>query len=193
MMTIDAIINKKALASIKIKRLKPKGGGPDSMILQYFPESMQDTYETNWDNKKIAGGSHPIYSWDAGGDRVISFSVVFYRESLKDVPKEIDMKPSPYNFDINAAVGWLRERRKPYYADGIVYPPECLRLIMPSKMNLYNHGLGGSFMDCIMTECSITYNKFFNDGTPKYVTVSLAFTEVVQSLNSIDFEGRDPE
>jgi hypothetical protein len=44
---------------------------------QYYPETISDSYSTEWAQKNIIGGSHPIYQWMHGNARMISFEAVF--------------------------------------------------------------------------------------------------------------------
>lgn len=47
------------------------------LAFQYFPETISDSYSTEWVQKNIIGGSHPIYQWIHGNARTISFEAVF--------------------------------------------------------------------------------------------------------------------
>ena len=47
------------------------------IAFQYFPETITDSYSTEWVQKNIIGGSHPIYQWIHGNARSISFEAVF--------------------------------------------------------------------------------------------------------------------
>jgi hypothetical protein len=44
---------------------------------QYFPESISDSRSVDWNEKKVVGGSHPIYQWTSGNARTISFQSIF--------------------------------------------------------------------------------------------------------------------
>ena len=44
---------------------------------QYWPETLQDTRQSEWNPRNIPGGSHPIYQWTHGGERTLTFTSVF--------------------------------------------------------------------------------------------------------------------
>jgi len=178
---------------------------------QFFPESIQDSYQTTWNPKPVPGGSHPIYFWDTGGPRTITFTAVFVNEAIKSVIDRPLTKPTGerdnaeikiakdtdiYNIDINEAVGWLRSQMRPRYVDSResrVKPPNRLQLVFGSKeplgsgLRLGADGMKSIF--CVMTACDVTYQKLHIDGTPRMVTVDLSLDEVVQDATGITFQG----
>jgi len=44
---------------------------------QYFPESVSDTKQTNYQPKEVPGGSLPLYQWVGSGERQITFTAYF--------------------------------------------------------------------------------------------------------------------
>lgn len=49
----------------------------NALSFQYFPETLSDTKAVNYSRKNIPGGSHPLYQWISGGERIISFTAHF--------------------------------------------------------------------------------------------------------------------
>ena len=114
----------------------------EKRYFQYFPESITDAKQTNYDNKNITSLSHPIYQWISGGERIVSFTAIFTRDEaptkaetsylanaraaaattntivgefadVGDVGKKFS---DPRNVDIPSAVAWLRSFQYPWYA-----------------------------------------------------------------------------
>lgn len=180
---------------------------------QYWPESVQDSRGSNWNPKDISGGSHPIYQWASGGERVISFTAVFTTDTdpgdkLMELfqgglygtgmsPYEA-MKAQPLNglelgirdIDLRCVVSWLRYYTYPTYGNGEdlrVYEPPKALLIMP------NTGIGYDGVDhitTVMTQCDVTYEAFFTSGFPRIMEVSMEFKETVQSSQRVRFHDR---
>ena len=171
----------------------------ESRSLQYFPETIQDIKNTNWQAKEIPGLSHPLYQWTAGGSREVSFTAIFTRdraltgnerkeaESASGVLAE--KEKDPYNVDIPSAVAWLRQFKYPeisasggYGKSSRPYPPSKLILTLPGvRLNIGNnpHATAND-MYAIMLSCEVTYEAFFSDGTPRIARVGLAFAEILQ-------------
>lgn len=153
---------------------------------QFFPESVSDEKEVNWSEREIPGGSHPIYQFVSGGARTISFEAVLYREAKTDQHRSVESQ-----------VNWLRQHLYPKYGkkDGRevkVTPPDILKLSFPGNMKVSPNGSNlTSIVRVIMNQCNVTYEKWFEDGTPRIATVSLTFLEVVQSAEGIQFQGRE--
>lgn len=100
------------------------------------------------------------------------------------------------NPDIRGAVAWLRRYMFPTYngddAANITQAPNKLRLYLP------NSGLGvlgGSDMKgssinsiyCVMTQCEVTWESYFQSGLPRIATVSLAFAQIPQFRGGVYF------
>src|SRR6185312_15890547 len=58
----------------------PANAFDKGLATQYFPESIKLSRSTDYATKKPIGGSHPIYQWIHGGERSLSFDVVFTAE-----------------------------------------------------------------------------------------------------------------
>lgn len=68
--------------------------------------------------------------------------------------------------------------------NGVANAPPKLLLVMPNS-GVVSQAYG-SIVDsipCIMTTCNITYEAFFRTGSPRIVTVSLGFAEIIQTGN----------
>lgn len=162
--------SKKAKVKIRLANLPEDPNEMGGLILQFFPESIQDSYQTNWNNKQVPGGSHPLYFWESGGPRTISFTIILARESLKSISQAnaaaavtngfsslggdaSDSMPAEkyikkidnYNIDINEAVRWLRSQMRPRYIDNngvrMVKPPNKLKLVFEKGASSIGDGL----------------------------------------------------
>lgn len=183
---------------------------------QYFPETIQDTKQVNWETKNIPGLSHPLYQWISGGAREISFTAVFSRDRVLseqenaylgrvvNTPGLVAGQQSlsdPRNLDIPGAVAWLRSFMYPTYQSnsdptesGKQFHISTSRPKPPSKLLLglpglrLGNGQPGGHLDeivCLMTQCEVSYEGFFEDGTPRLAKVALAFAETIQVNSSI--------
>ena len=168
----------------------------DVTVFQYWPAQLTDDQSPNFANKEIPGGSHPLKQWISNGPRTIGFEAVFTRELKDDALARAAGSPSTrYTVDLAAARSRIERFRQPLYRKGaqtgITEGPERLVLCFP-KMQL-----GGNVDEvlCYMTEASVTYEKCFDDGTPRSMVVSLQFEESVQHArgqgSAIRFHGRD--
>lgn len=177
---------------------------------QYFPESISDSHATNYQTKVIPGLSHPLYQWTSGGARIISFEAFFTRDrtytddekasinvnvsggiGVSTTALGISTNDDPRNVDIPSAVAWLRSYLLPWYSsDGKgtfsstpqrPHPPRKMILGMPGvRLNWGVPELPAEMMHVIMIGCDVVYKGFFHDGTPRLVTVSLSFAEIIQ-------------
>lgn len=205
--------NDSRLGSVKIRIARdPKDSAEKEMlwgvILPFYPDSISDSYQTSWNQKPVSGGSLPLYFWDSGGPRMISMTTMLVRESIKSVV--VKSKPvrsgnvlyikkvDDYNLDITKAIGWLRRQMYPIYSNDVntmIRPPERMRVIFEKGIGSEGEGFSpgmvepANILNCVMTGCEITYQKFFADGTPKIVNVDLVFDEVPQDETGITFHG----
>lgn len=198
-----------------------EAGKPVSLAFQYFPDTISDTKAVNYQQKEIPGGSLPLYQWINGGERLISFTAYFTSDvdlvsasspsglvakaiggnsNIRDRLRSAGEERS--NVDIRSAVTWLRRYMFPSYradetggaAIGVplTFAPRKLMLKMP------NSGIGTAggctapdSVTCVMTQCDVTYEKFFPSGLPRIASVSLAFAQVAQEGGNIWFPRRD--
>jgi hypothetical protein len=201
------------LARVYMVPYKNNGIGFDDeneRAFQYWPESLSDSRgDIGWQEKEIPGGSHSLVQWTRCGSRRLSFTVMFSRDINKEsISDEEITSGSVENVDISAAIAWLRWYTYPEYEEGsprVIAPPMIL-LVFP------NSGLGGARasyksekigkseegmyakgineINCVMTGCDVTYNAWFEDGTPRIAEAGLEFLEVVQGGGRVKFHDR---
>lgn len=119
----------------------------DYIAFQYFPETITDTKQINYQPKDIPGGSLPLYQWTSSGERLITFEAVFTADVDLATDKNafgqlISKGHARRNVDIRTALLWLRRYTLPRYEDDQqVGVPLTLA---PRKCILYipNSGLG---------------------------------------------------
>lgn len=96
----------------------------------------------------------------------------------------------PRDVDIPSAIAWLRSYLLPQYSeDGSTFspvpsrprPPRKLILGMPGvRLNWGVPTLPSTEVFCIMKGCSVSYQAFFHDGSPRLAKVALSFVEIIQ-------------
>lgn len=181
------------------------------LAFQYFPETMSDTKNVNYQQKEIPGASLPLYQWVASGERLLSFTAMFTSDMN---PLEAPEALTPgtghgerRTVDIRTAILWLRRFQMPRYtttsAGGSA--PAQNRTYAPRKARLYipNSGIGlagggrstastsDSAINCVMTQCEVTYQSWFPNGVPQIAEVQLSFAEVPQIGGRVYFPGVD--
>ena len=182
-----------------------------SVAFQYFPERITDTKTANYASKEIPGGSHPIYTFISGGERVISFDAIFCNDS--DGSSSIGSGilgaamnalfggggsgPSiPNNdrkdvVDIAAAVNLLSSLCYPIYDfDLVAFPPPYVVVYLPNSGLISSDGIKDSF-SAILTSRTVTYEAFHRDGTPRIAVVALEFREFIQTSDTWQFVNHD--
>lgn len=148
-------LDKKTDAPVKGKNESPY------VMFQYWPETIQDGKNINYQQKDIPGGSLPLYQWVSSGERLISFTAVFTCDV--DYASAQSVQPDPpgatsasvdvartelagrlkaagqirRNPDVRGAIAWLRRYMLPTY-DGtfdapITRAPNKLRLYLPKS------------------------------------------------------------
>jgi hypothetical protein len=151
-------LDKKTDAPVKVNIA---GGGMSPYVaFQYFPESIADGKNVNYQQKDIPGGSLPLYQWISSGERLISFTAVFTCDVDYAATKSVVDPTDPSsvavdvattalqsrlksagqirrNPDIRGAIAWLRRYTLPTY-DGdvkehITRAPNKLRLYLPNS------------------------------------------------------------
>jgi hypothetical protein len=171
-------------------------GSPDmtwARSFQFWPAEMTDNEAVNYATKQIPGGNLPFYQWVSGGEHVVSFSAIFARDlwapNVTGTSQQgIAIEETKHTVDVAAAVKWLRTLKAPRYVLGNDYPhpPPLLYLVVPGTP------IGVDMQDrmlCVMTQCDVTYKKWFPDGTPRLAEVSLAFAETIQKPGNVQFYG----
>lgn len=140
-----------------------QGNRPSGVVsFQYYPESITDSKNVNYQTKEIPGGSLPLYQWISSGERVISFTAQFTCDvdlSMgvpidEFVPASVTQQAQSIvtrtvrqrlksagatrrNPDLRGAIAWLRRFTLPEYkTDGNQYltlAPPKLRLLLPGS------------------------------------------------------------
>lgn len=163
----------------------------DSFVFQYFPASLNDSQDVNYQTIDIPGGSHPIYQWVSGGPRTISFQAQFTQERI--VPPGVADVTNRRNVSINAALAALRFFYYPDYSVTAALraqPPVRLKLVIPGTQ------LSGKVFDpsinVILTGLNPQITAWHAAGVPRMATVDLTFNEHVQSpTGGVQFIGRE--
>ena len=174
-------------------------------VFQYYPEGVQDTYNPEWTTKQVPGGSHPLYQFNGGSGRDITFTARFTAErDLGAVRgKTSGSLPSDrYTVDVRGALATLRSFMMADYGDqegnGIssrARPPQKLWLVLQGL------SLGGHDRDeilVIVRSAPITFEASFPNGHPRIVEVSMTCSQIVQHTraagtggSAIQFIGRE--
>lgn len=131
--------------------------------LQYYPESISMDRGVEYAAKHPIGGSHPLYQWIHGAERVLSFDTVFTAEvdlwknseatpvsTVEDIGNKIgSFLKNPLTsalsvgrsndngkttVDVASAVAWLMSKTYPLYdKNKSVKPPPKLALYIPNS------------------------------------------------------------
>jgi hypothetical protein len=203
---VASLVGKKSsaeeLAQVYIVPLNSDGGiSPvGDYPLQYWPDSITWSNSPGWASKTVHGGSHPLYQWFSGGERVLSFNAEFSRDLQGEiVGKSLIVPPGSvprdrYNVDIVAAVQWLESLgmgRYQAFSPGGVDPPPTLYVVIPnSGIGRTKGGAPSDYFQSVMVGCNPTIDAWFPDGTPRHATVALSFAEVAQSSDGIVWADR---
>lgn len=160
-------------------------------VLQYWPEALSDGKGANWQSKDIPGANLPIYQWVSGGERQFSFTAVFTRDMDGEIGE--DVKEDKHNVDIDAAVAWLRMLSANDYAPvgdmiAAVAPPVLWLSFLGTALG-YNEQIPATLgatiekdsgVYCILNQVDVERTNWFPSGRPKFATVALTFSEVMQ-------------
>jgi len=144
---VKVVLVRKIRTNIEGKRwqgiygpLKEKDTIP--LVFPFFPSSISEGKEVNWQAISPPGSNIPVYVWISSGERSVSFSVWLAQEQKKDSVTgsilnalsamsgaAVRSFDSDYNRDITMIVRWLRECREPEYNDdGLAIAPPVLTL-----------------------------------------------------------------
>lgn len=194
----------KKLTDCSLTPLKHGTDEPQMALMkafQYFPETLTDSKQGNWQSKEIPGGSLPIYQWVNGGERTLTFTANFSSDVDLDLVTEDRLAGLGIrirNVDVKSALLWLRSFMFPVYSQQqsnvgtvITMAPCKLLLSMPNTGIGY---LGGSavYSDpdsvlCFMSQCEITIESWWSGGRPRLAAVQLGFTQLAQQGNAVVF------
>jgi hypothetical protein len=186
---------------------------------QHYPDSIQDSRSTAYQEKNVIGSSHPLYQWVHGSGRTISFEAIFTSDfngntlsggqsGLDSFQKAADSVSSiaknpvigaasaispngQKGMDVAAAIAWLRAKTYPLYQAGRVQaPPKLLLWLENSGLTSFTGGFHLDIIPVVMTECNVHYEAFFRNGRPRIAVVSLAFAEIIQVGKSWGYANR---
>ena len=171
---------------------------------QYFPERITDSRSAVYAQKQIPGGSHPLYTFISGGERVISFDAIFCNDSSDKAPSggilsavasslfgggndRIPNNDRKDVVDISAALNFLSAFTYPFYdSNDLAFPPPIAVVYLPNS-GLYSSDKFKNSFTGILSSRKIVYESFHRDGTPRIVAVTLEFREVIQLGNTWKF------
>ena len=188
------------VANLLIAPLDDNGKIDESLggakILQYFPDSIEDSRSANWQPREIMGSPLPLYQWVSGSERIISFTARFTRDMTGQIG--VDTDEDKYNVDIDAAIAWLHMLSWNDYVEvgdsgPVATAPPILWLHAQGKDDTTGTQLGYNLIAtenlgqkntqgvyCVLTEVGVTRENWFQDGNTRMATVSLSFAEVMQ-------------
>lgn len=172
-------------------------GDVGALRFQFFPETITDTKPSEWQSRDIPGLSHPLYHWVSGGGRTISFTAIFARdndpEEIGDDTLEAVVgggADKELNYNIEAAIAWLRSFQLPTYTEDMEPLPPPKLLLAFAGMRI---GLDGSTKGilCHVGNVDVTYQALFPSGWMRYAEVGLSFTEHIQrDMKVVPFDRR---
>jgi hypothetical protein len=162
-------------------------------VFQYFPESLSDSQDANYQSIDVPGGSHPIVQWINNGPRTITFQTKFVQERIN--PNVTTNLADKHNVAINGAVAALRYLMYPHYnkrASLLTLPPPRLFLNIQGT-NLRGTSRGTSAgLPVVLMGVSVNYTSWHANGTPRVADVDLSFQEIIQSPRTgVRFVDRD--
>jgi len=176
-----------------------------TFVFQYWPESLEDSYNVEYGQRQVFGGSHPLFQWTGGSGRDITFTARFTAEVQAIYDDGVNARAlygvsssARYTVDCRAAMDYLRSTMLASYdgsrsggLNALARPPRRYYLVMEGT------GLGGGTNDavlCVVRSAPITYEAWFPNGRPRIVEAAVTVSEVVQSASQdgpqIKFQGR---
>jgi len=200
---------------VSSKKAGAAGAGDEIFVFQYWPESLDDSYNVEYAQKQVPGASHPLLQWIGGSGRQITFTAQFTAEldmgeergglsrqaNINQNLAAVGLMPSDrYTVDIRAALSRLRSFMMADYGtqasglNSLASPPKKLWLVLEGSL------LGGTddAILVVLRSAPITYESWFPNGHPRMVQVSCTFDEIVQhssagkGQSSIKYIGRTP-
>jgi hypothetical protein len=213
--SIAQVTDSKTRAKAYLAELFDDGTVDTSSVraFQYYPETISDSRGVSYSTKDVIGGSHPIYQWTHGSERIISFSAIFATDythvttvgnGLSTVNSALDIlknsvnaigsallgaKVDPELVNVSAAISWLRSKTYPDYPKGQVMsaPPRLILYLPGSGISSYVGPYHTDSIPCLIRSCNVEYEAFFNNGAPRIAVVSLEFAETIQVGQSWGF------
>jgi hypothetical protein len=210
--SIAQVTDSKSRAKAYLAELFDDGSLDQSSVrsFQYYPETISDSRGVSYSSKDVIGGSHPIYQWTHGSERVITFSAVFTADysdeqsvgsNLSKINDAVNVIKNPMNaigaaakkafggsvkdtnsLSVAAAIAWLRSKTYPDYPAGQIMsaPPKLILYLPGSGITSYVGPYKTDGVPVLMRTCSVEYEAFFNNGAPRVAVVSLEFVETIQ-------------
>lgn len=165
-------------------------------ILQFWPQSIESSHGSNWQDKDVPGAPIPLNQWVSGGAHTVSFQVTFSRDMDGDITPGSSgfvgdgVPEDKFNVDVEAAIAWLQMLRTHSYekiGDGTVAVAPPTLWIYAVNVNLgansaaaaaFNHKAGGLY--CTLRDVGVSRMNFFQSGRTKYANLQLSFNETMQ-------------
>ena len=132
----------------------------ERLEFQFNPETISDEQQTEWTSVRSQGMSHPRKQWAGGGDRVVSFTLRFYRDSFSES-------------EVSQNIAWLQSLMLPEYDGNRLKdaPHRCLFVFG----TLYN-------LTCILTRAGARYYDLFSPSTlqPVFADIDIELAQFVE-------------
>jgi len=159
---------------------------------QYWPETVTESMSSEWAEKSIFGGTHPIYQWVRCSGRQISFSALFTTDASIQAGGEEKLggflstgvekdKRTP---DLEVIYRALQVLRLPYYDPNTrdVSPPPMTLLVLEGAPLAWPESIStpAAGIPSVMTQCEIEHRAFFPHGELRMFSVSFSFNEIIQ-------------
>lgn len=177
-----------------------------SLRLQYYPDTITDSKQVNYQTREVPGASLPLYQFINGGERLISFTVHLAADLDVDSSDldALDSKGlSRRNSHILASLIFLRSCMHPFYegtgSDTLTYPPPkvLLKFTGEERLDLLGGVASNSPQDgAIITHlvsADIEFSAFFPSGRPRRVDVSVSFAQEAGYQDTVVFPSYDIE
>lgn len=167
----------------------------DVFFFQYWPQEINDSFDSGWVDKPIPGGDQPIQQYVGGQPHSITFAAVFTAEINDPGIPQLNIPGEKYTIDLVAARQRLESYTRPTYRQGgqlgVTEPPPRIVLVFPGLAL----GRDRDQLLVVMKSINIVHQRFFPDGRPRIMTVNLTFQESIQFQSKdgqgVRFIGRD--
>ena len=167
------------------------------MELEFWPSSLSDTKDVNYEVKSIPGSSIPIRHWVSSGERRLSFTVVLVCEidpgqnlglsggvAVPIVSSQLGKHIQQYSstsrgiVDIDKAARWIHSFLYParyHRNDGHAIPPRKIMVVFPGTQ-LDEKGGRGLLGQVI--SCPTEIKSWFPSGAPRFATIELTIAQI---------------
>lgn len=179
----------------------------DLQAFQYFPEKISDSKGVEYASRTVPGGSHPIYTFISGGERTLSFDVIFANDKNPEPPTLTGLFSGKAAFDASSnarqdvsegtssipeAIKWLRSFLYPEFGitnDAISAPPLAM-FYLPNSGIVGTGNVPDSIIG-ILTQANVSYEVFHRNGAPRLVVISVELKEVAQISKTWQWQTRE--